>query len=538
MFRILIVDDEPSVVDAISQTMPWPELDVEEVFTAYSAREALAVVEGQYVDIVLTDIRMPGMDGIELMEAIRKRSGRVQFILLTGHAEFEYARDALRLHAADYLLKPVRDEALIESIRRLTTSMRETWLEVSSQRSSIQYVQDHLPTLRSDLLRNILEGRLAPEDVREKLGLLQLPFEDGDDAYPVVVRIERPHQGRHDRALLEYAVMNVAEEVIEPHCQLWTCKDVHGYLVMVLKPRTREEAGGESVSRLLSQWQHLVSHYVKMHLSIVYGACEAFPRDLPVAYEAAVRTLRRRIGRDDGLLTQAGYAAEAATVPRAASVLQTPPSISHLFSAGLWEEAKEKLLSIFMEVESLREADEAVHADVLAEIYHTVLAACYHYAHANGQTVAQALKCEHDLSFYQSPELMQSVSMLKHWAFEACLRLSTSNQEEIQDARATLIGQIQEYIHVHLAEDVSLQALAAHVDMHPVYLSKVYKLVTGEGLKEYLSRIRLERAVKLLKSSDLKIYEIAGQIGYFNTAYFIKVFKKAFGVTPQEYRDR
>src|SRR5690606_24992553 len=112
MFRILIVDDEPSVVDAISQTMPWQELDVEEVFTAYSAREALRIIEHQFIDIVLTDIRMPGMDGIELIHTIRSYSNRVQFILLTGYAEFEYAQQALRMQAADYLLKPVRDEAL------------------------------------------------------------------------------------------------------------------------------------------------------------------------------------------------------------------------------------------------------------------------------------------------------------------------------------------------------------------------------------------------------------------------------------------
>ncbi|MCU6710227.1 response regulator [Paenibacillus sp. J5C_2022] len=537
MFRILIVDDEPSVVNAIFQTMPWRELDIEEALCAYSAREALAIVERQYVDIVLTDIRMPGMDGIQLMQAIRTYSSRVKFILLTGHAEFEYAQQALKLDAADYLLKPVRDETLMQSIRQLTQAMRKEWTDISSQQSTMQYIRQHLPTLRSDLLRNLLEGRISTKDAAGKLQLLELPYHDGDSAYPAVVRMERPaYSGRH-LALMEYSVINIAEEVMGSTCELWSCKDVHGYQVMVIKPRNPGNGGShaDSVSRLLSQWQHLVHHYLHVNISVVYGTCEAFPYDLPDTYERAVQTLRRRVGSDAGLLLTAG--AEAVSVVRTASVLHSPPSISHLFSAGLWEDAREKLRGIFADAEAAHNSGE-LHADFLSEIYHTLLSACYHYAHSNGQTAAQALQCEEDISFYQSTELVQSVPMLKNWAFEVCRRLSVANSDEIQDARESLIEQIQEYIHVHLAEDVSLQTLADHVGMHPVYLSKIYKMITGEGLKDYLSRLRMERAVQLLDNKDYRVYEIAGQIGYLNTAYFIKVFKKTYGVTPQEYRDK
>ncbi|MFD0868993.1 response regulator transcription factor [Paenibacillus residui] len=538
MFRILIVDDERSVVDAIAQTTPWSELDIEEVFCAYSAKEALNIVGQQFIDIVLTDIRMPGMDGIELIETIRTYSNRIQFILLTGHAEFEYAQQALRLRAADYLLKPVRDEWLANAVRKLTSSMRKEWNEITSQRTTVQYLQKHLPTLRSDLLRNMLEGSQTASELNEKCALLELPYEEGDVVYPAVIRLERRTPGHSKRSLLEYSIMNIAEEVLGPMYHLWSCKDIHNYLVLILKPREKVPDGRqeESVSRLLSQLQHLVLHYLKENLSVVYGKCVSFPFDLMTVYESAVQTLRRRIGDDTGLLLTAGQS-ETASVLSAASVLQAPPSISHLFVAGFWEEAKAKLQSVFTELEATTR-DSPIHADYLSEIYHTVLSACFHYAHTNGQTVAQALNCEGDQRFYHSPELMQSVSLLKEWSFEVCRRLSLSNQVEIQDVRKTLIEQIQEYIHSNLAEDVSLQTLATHVDMHPVYLSKVYKLETGEGLKDYLSRVRMERAVHLLLNTDLKVYEITSQVGYLNTAYFIKVFKKAFGVTPQEYRDQ
>jgi two-component system response regulator YesN len=99
------------------------------------------------------------------------------------------------------------------------------------------------------------------------------------------------------------------------------------------------------------------------------------------------------------------------------------------------------------------------------------------------------------------------------------------------------VSQVKDYIHAHLAEDVSLHILADQVNLHPVYLSKVFKLETKEGIKDYLHRVRMEKAVHLLKSGDLRIYEITTEVGYLNTPYFIKVFKKEFAMTPQEFRD-
>jgi len=250
MFRILIVDDEPSVVDAISQTLPWSELDIEEVFTAYSAKEALKHMEQHYIDIVLTDIRMPGMDGIELMRAIRSYARHVKFILLTGHAEFEYAKQALQMQAEDYLLKPVRDEALIATIRRLTQEMREEWTERASREKTLQYMRKHLSTLRSDLLRNVLDGRLPAEEVFTRNELLELPFREGDRVHIAVIRLERYWTKRGDRALLEYAAMNIAEEVLAPAYLLWHCIDVHNFLVMVLKEKNASsDRDSDSISR-------------------------------------------------------------------------------------------------------------------------------------------------------------------------------------------------------------------------------------------------------------------------------------------------
>ena len=536
MFRILIVDDEPSVVDAIAQTMPWEELNIEEVLCAYSASEALDITNSQYVDIVMTDIRMPGMDGLELLHRLRSRSKRTRFILLTGHAEFEYAQEAFKLQVTEYLLKPVRDEALIQAIQKITAELQDEWSQFTSNQQTLAYLKQHLPALRADMLRNVLEGRTPVHAAEGKMSLLDLPFCAGDRAYPVIIRMEDYMPDARDRYLIEYAIFNVAEEILGSFFDLWTCKDVHNYLVLIARlPQDHGERDpADTLSRLLSQLQHHVTFYLNKSVSIVYGYCESFPEHLKESYELAVQTLRRRIGEDSGLLLSS-IQAESVQVSKSFYSLQTPPSLSHLFEAGLWEEATARLNTVFNKLET--EEAQLIHADIMAEIYHTVLSACYHYAHSAGRTISQVLECEDDLRFLHIPDDNRSLQALKWWAMEICRRLSCSNKDEIICARTALIKQVQEHIHVHLADDVSLQTLAAQVNMHPVYLSKVYKLETGEGLKEYLLRVRMERAVHLLKNTDLKIYEIANEIGYLNAAYFIKVFKKEYGLTPQEYRD-
>lgn len=542
MFQILIVDDEPSVVDAIAQTMPWDELRIDEVHCAYSSKEALKIAELHYIDIVLTDIRMPEMDGIALIEAIRKVSDRTRFILLTGYAEFEYAKQALKLQADDYLLKPVSDEKLKESIASVTRSLKEEWDQIASMQRTMRVFRDHLPAMQAELLRAILEKRYSVRELADKLPVLNLDVKAGDAVVPMLIRLEGKFASydRHDRFMIEYAILNIAEEIMGNRFSLWMCEDAHGYLVIVMTAKTiSEEAvfSRDHLMRLAAQLQHLVSHYLQGTISIVVGQSGRFPEQLPELYEGTIRTMRTGIGADSELLMEAGELPDENLRPlaklRPLASIYEPPSLTQLFEAGMWDVARKKLDDAFRALE----ANSCDSLEFMQELYHAVSAASFHYAHVNGKTLKQMLGGGDVGESLDISEGKLHLSVLKTWAFGLLDRFSRENLHEIRDTRSQIVARIQEYIHAHLADDVTLQALADHVHLHPAYLSKIYKLETKEGLKDYLFRVRMEKAKHLLLSSDLKIYEITEQVGYLNTAYFIKVFKKHFGKTPQEYRE-
>ncbi|GIO37710.1 hypothetical protein J41TS12_25710 [Paenibacillus antibioticophila] len=218
--QLLLVDDERSVVEALAETIPWESCGISTVYEATSGAMALEMLEHHPIDIVITDIRMPGMSGIELIAVIRSRWPLVNTMLLSGHADFAYAQQAILQGSFDYLLKPVRDEDLIQAVTRLVQHIRTKWEEAASYRKALYSFRENKPLLRSTLLNELITGRVFPESkLADKLNLLELPFSAGDEFGMLIIRMEQhlSEMGDRDLALMEYAICNIVSEVMQEH---------------------------------------------------------------------------------------------------------------------------------------------------------------------------------------------------------------------------------------------------------------------------------------------------------------------------------
>ncbi|ANE45464.1 hypothetical protein SY83_03035 [Paenibacillus swuensis] len=544
MYSLLMVDDEAYVVDSLAVTIPWADLDVSQVFKAYSANEALLIMEQHTIDIVISDIRMPVMSGIELLERISTDWNRTRCILLSGHADFAYAQAAIQHQTADYLLKPVSDEDVMAAVRKVTSQLKQEWEEISSHQRAVYTINENLPLLKGNLLNDILQGRRYSQDaLADKMRLLHIPFESEEPFALLLIRMGEEFQ-QHDAyhlALLEYAVTNIAEEISKSHYHLWTCKDAHDDLVMVLKSIGDDQrgAGGESsgdetgrqrqIERIAEQLQVNVKLYLKGGISVIVGGWGSFPAHVPALYQAAVSALRKGVGTSGDLFMT--LPDQSVPVPiNAVQSLYEPPLLIHLFEAGRWDAACEKLESVFQELEQEWQ-DSTEH---LFEVFHTISASLSYIAHRNGTQLHEIIG--HDYEKVLSGNSFRHVKPLKEWSFRSIHAIKESMQRESRDTRVSVIQRVQEYVEHHLA-DISLQSIADWIGLHPVYLSKVYKQETGENISEYIFRLRMDRAALILKKGDDKVYEIAKDLGYQNVPYFIKVFKKQYGLTPQEYRE-
>lgn len=207
------------------------------------------------------------------------------------------------------------------------------------------------------------------------------------------------------------------------------------------------------------------------------------------------------------------------------------PTLLHLLKAGRWEAAEQKLADVFA---AWRRNDEPVSRELLLEVY---CMCCMSYSYVLRQQGASGDAVLDRLTGGMT-RASADVKALEAWAVRMLHTLREREGKEGAASRAGIVADVQRIVQQRLHEDLSLQELSDQVHLHPKYLSWLYKQETGEGLTDYINGLRMERAVDWLKHSEMKVYEIAGRLGYQNPSYFIRVFKGKFQMTPQQYRDR
>ncbi|WP_438448142.1 response regulator transcription factor [Gorillibacterium sp. sgz5001074] len=538
MYQLLVVDDQAYLADDLSAMLPWGTLGIGTVHTAYTAYEALELLRTHPIDIVITDIRMPGMSGIELIEEIRKHHKLIKTILVSGYSDFEYAKKAIQNRTTDYLLKPVSDEDLLDAVQRAISSLQSDWMEISSKKRLEQSVRENMPILKEHLLRDLLSGRrLSASQLEQRIGLLGLPLAVNRPCCLLLVRME-DHFEQFDPeslSLFEYAIFNMAAEIFGTGFQLLHCRDIHDYLVLLLTPKAEQENSlTPDYERQAEQMAALLQHYTKLYLkgtiSVLQSPWVPELAEVNALYGRALQAFRQQIGGERELLLTCPEAPGPGKA-RSLGRLYEPPTLLHLLEAGQWDQVRTKLEAIFAELNE-NWADSHEH---ILETYFAIASAFACIIHKSNRWISQVLEQEYG-KLSHSHEF-HTIQQLRDWTFRVLEQFTASFHREIRDARSATVKQVHEYVEAHLGE-ASLQSIASHVYLNPSYLSKIYKSETGEGISDYLYRLRMEKAAYRLANSNEKIYEIALSLGYLKTSYFIKLFKEKYGVTPQEYRDQ
>ncbi|WP_185602193.1 response regulator, partial [Paenibacillus sp. 598K] len=331
MSRMLFVDDEPVILKSMVAN-DWASLGIEEVHQAASGLEAVALLEQMRIDIVVTDIRMPGMDGLQLCKYVQEHHPLTKCILLSGYGEFEYAKQAILYGTANYLLKPVSDEELMAEVARVKQAQEEEWERIGSFERARQTLHTHLPTLRASLLSDLLGGMRLPSQVlEERLRDYQIAMRPGEPCVVLMTRLDDSESAISDPALYSFAVYNIASELLGPHYAVWHCTDAYGYLVFILQPRERTsgDVGGaeQPLKRLAEELILQVKAYLRGEISVLIGESRTFPLELVDQYRRSLNEFRKVPRSQRGAVVRAG---ELQLQSRALDTLYSPPSFQQL----------------------------------------------------------------------------------------------------------------------------------------------------------------------------------------------------------------
>ncbi|OAX49042.1 response regulator transcription factor [Paenibacillus sp. AD87] len=550
MQRMLIVDDEPVILDGLYAFFQKADFQDMEIIKAYSAFEAIEWLNSVKIDIVLSDICMPGMDGMELIEKIMDRWPRCKVLLLTGHNEFDYAHQAIRNPCVvDYLLKTEGMSHIRAAVERALTQISEendfryqhAWFRSKLPRA--------LPQLQRQLLLDLLKRteRHDTASLQEELDAVQLPFMSNEPVIPVIIRVEEwnNYQSQADRSLIRYAVANVAEELLQDKAKVKAIDLDYQVIACFVQPKvepssfhTGQQEKREQTLRFvygtLESVQQSCADCLNLSVSIMVSEQAVEWMEL----SQAIAQLRLSIHEGPGLgmekLLRVNVQHDSPYTPN--SLNQQSVAALHL------DQIRQRVTAGDREwMESFHKWTEASKEGLQDPFFRMKI-----YSGA-GNGLIELL---HELGLYESAMEEIALSRMLHfdihtpWSdlvvfYQSAYEwiISKRSVTRIHDQSQILIT-IHHYIKHHLEDDLSLTRIAQEVSLNPSYLSRWYKRITGKGISDYIHDRRIERSKELLLGSTCKMHEISAKVGFSDQHYFYRFFKKATGCTPQEYRDQ
>ena len=511
MYQILVVDDEQMIRMGIKRALAWNTLGINRVYTASSGKEALEQLREHRPQIMLTDIYMSEMTGLELIEAAKSIVPCLRVLVLTGYDRFDYARECLRLHVEDFLLKPIDGEVLRESIFRQVQALDELQQESRPAQLRATGLQEQMrleKEMRALVRRKLSEQETADLCRRNRFDCGQLL-----QAAVLVPELYMEQQGANGfRAMM---ARSICISMVDRQGKGVTFADSDGTIILVFFLGENAESGVEQAESLTG----VLADDFDTAPRIVLGSCEKGFSNLYISYNDA-----RMMLQDEKT--------------EFCSIVQTVP-----------DRRRETLFQdVYTELKGMMCANVG-DTDKVLKAYATFCKAVDSYNLSAANTRRCCLEIASSVYYsiltQKSVENGESLNALAQSlthavradACEMTRMYLTKLLEQGSHGVHDLVSAARRYIDAHLDEELSVASIASSLFVTPNYFSRLFKRVTGEGCNEYIVRKRIEKAKSLLETTSLKTGRIAMMVGYRDTNYFSLAFKKHTGQSPTQYRE-
>lgn len=532
-YQILIADDEEKIIQLIRQLGHWKDLDIEIIAVSHNGEDALSKIERLQPDIVLTDIKMPVIDGIQMIERSKELGLKTKFIVLSGYKHFEYARSAIQLGVVDYLLKPLNEEQLNKTLQKaceLVDHERQT--QEGQQRLANYLERDRFDAHRLLLSYLLKEGSLQPADFpTEEIFNRRFHTNFQPGIYSCV----------HITTTMDSLLCgqgSLFEEKINE--SLTTLFQETGSYISFIEPRgiililNYPKHNSEKIKRALS-----TLYYQILDLTEIYGE---FNLRISVSQE------KKHVAELQNAVQEAFIAEWGFLVYHGDSILEYD-QIKHLprFKVRDFFPSELEIQMVqYIKYFQFDELSQAFHTlyrraqqyinyytgdmqDVVSYMESTLLV--IHFRESSEEE-RQTIRDSLYLSLKKARNF-QHLIQLMYLFFEDTYR---KRLRQFQEVKGIPVEIAKKYIEEHFSEAISLEEVAEKCDLAPTYLSKLFKTQTGIGFADYLIQIRIEKAKEYLIHTNESVKAISARVGYQDDKYFSKLFRRSVGIKPTEYR--
>ncbi|KRF64892.1 hypothetical protein ASG99_19115 [Bacillus sp. Soil768D1] len=495
MYNVFLVDDEPFIIEGMRALVPWEDYGLKVVGEASNGSEAIKKLETCHVDILLTDIMMPIMDGLELISTLKERHPNTKYIVLSGYEEFEYVKKGMKLGIENYLLKPVNEQELIST---LENSIEK--LEKSTNNEEAYTI------LRDNTIWRCLNQDIDAKEWRERVELYSLEF-DGQNLAVVLMQIS---DGEHENSSF---FRKRVEELFQSVCII----NPDGELILLVSFNCED-----GLKKKLDELNMLFAGYVSGKYHINVGSFVCSTSELYKSYQRAKELSSYRL-----VLKESGLITDELTKQYTQASLSTSNELDDLKRYIVGSEQEKAFLWIKGAFDEINKSTKKVAPTIIRGFAIEIVTSIQKdvSSHANDQTVGIVKRI---LEAYSIGILVDILIDFIEGIFRTL--------EQKPEHRSPIIQSVVQYIQEHFYEELSLKTLSYKFHINSIYLGQLFQKETGLVFSEYINHLRLEKAKQLLRGTHLKAGIIGKQVGYSDSAYFYKQFKKVVGITPSAWR--
>lgn len=525
---LMIIDDIKSVIEGISTGIPWAEYGIEVVGTSTNGEDGLRMIRDLHPNIVLTDIRMPRLNGLELTRQVAELLPACKVILLSGYADFEYAQAAIRYGAFDFVKKPFSKEEIIEAVRKAQQAIVENQRQAQSYQELEQRLKTSLPILRQEYFSLLLHHRTNDSTALERWAFLQVEL---DPHALTLMLIEIDDYGEvfravpvRDAELIRFSLQNIVEETVCRHGPGFIFRETLSRFVVLMN--AGESASAEEVAE---QIRANIDTYTKFTVTV--GMCDdpVGLGQLPDAYRKALEALTYHVYTGgNAVILHSDIAGEGSSAPP--YLWQREEEFAFLLRSGNRTQLVEWLREMRSEIRSMSPLPKP---EYLMTIY--------------GEWLSVVMRILQERLPYEQIEPLESRALalrgregltlqsLHEASEEICLEaLALMDRMRVTESQATIHKAIA-FIHANLHENLTVHACAEHVHLSGSYFASLFKKLTGTTFIQYVTQERIRRAKEMLLDGK-QVQEVSQALGYEERRYFSDVFKKHTGMTPSEFR--
>lgn len=528
LYNILLVDDETDVLEAMKKKIDWEALGFCLAGTAENGQEALEMAEQLHVDVVMTDIKMPYMDGLTLCKKLKENYRNIKVVIYSGFDDFEFAREAVHLEAEEYLLKPISSKDMENVFGKIKKKLDEEFNQHRNVNKLYEYYRKSLPAMQEQFVMGVLEGKITGERLKNMMEMYEL---DLNAPYYVVVNLYAEaavkEQSEKTAQLLNFSLRDMAEEYLKEKMSFYCINYLDEVIFIFMLQEDKE---------------------IENVLYHVDQICKMGSRVLDVQVTGAVGQPCNSLDTLLSSYQEAKTAMEYRTILGGSQVLYIKDIEPNPQDSVAFMEYDFQNLVRAVKIGDRKETDEAIQSFMDSLRNGCITPNQYQLICMELSTELMKIGRSYKLRTKQIfgagehipwQELYKhlSVDELESWLREICNNLRHTLRHERSDSTIRLTEQAKAYIGEHYKEnDLSAETLCHQLNVSAAYFSTIFKKEVGLSFVAYLTKIRLEHAVELLRTTEDKTYVIAEAVGYTEPNYFSYVFKKQYGISPSKYR--